>query len=364
MTADSSSRPLGSPPRPRWRLLALLAVTPLTACKIPTDVPILDSKWVVPTEETRFGVAELLPGDVTLTPDSSAFLVDFNPVTFSESLGMLCPACALADGTTVPKPPFLGSFSSAVDFPPEVSSVTVLDGEVIFDIHNGLNFDPLRPASGAFGSLTVEITDDADGDVLGTLTVDGSTTAMPVGATLTDTLSLSGATINGSLKATTTLNSPLGDPVTIDAGLEVNVTATPINIRVADVTVDVANRSVDLDPVSLDVGGIDTSVTDHIQTGSFLLDVTNPFGISATFQLTISGPSIPTIQKSADIGTAPTSTVEIDFTADELRSFLGQDNVTLTGSGVVDPGASAVTVMPGQELVLDANLGLTIRIGA
>lgn len=352
----------------RRRLLVALGACALAAaaCDIPTDVPILDTRWVVPAEDTRFGVGELLPGDVTITADSSAFLVNFDPVTYSESLATLCPACAIADGTTVPKPPFIGTFSSAIDFPPEVSSVTVLDGSVELQIYNGLNFDPLRPApnsSGAVGSMTITITDDADGDVLGTLTIDGATTAMAPGSTLNTALPLSGATIDGSLKATTTVDSPLGDDVTIDSSLEVSVTASPVNIRVADVTVDVANRSVDLDPVALDVQDVDKDLANHVQTGTFLVDVTNPFGISATFQLSITGTTFAPIQKSAAIGPAPTSSVEIDLTPEEIQRFLGEPDVVLNGSGVVDSSAPAVTVMPGQELVLSAKLDVTIRLG-
>jgi len=353
------------PPGLRWRrlLVAALGASALVACDIPTDVPIVDTRWVVPADSTRFGVGELLPGDVTITADSSAFLVNFDPVTYSESLGTLCPACAAADGLTVPKPPFLGTFSSAIDFPPEVSSVTVLDGEVALQIQNGLNFDPLRPTSGSFGSLTITIEDDADGDVLGTLTLDGNTTSMAPGSTLNTTLPLSGATIDGSLRATTTVDSPLGDNVTIDSSLEVSVTASPINIRVADVTVNVANRSVNLDPVSLDVQDVGKDLANHVQAGAFLVDVTNPFGVSATFQLSISGPAFSPIQKTAAIGPDPTSSIEIDLTSEEIQRFLGEQNVVLEGGGVVDSSAPPVTVLPGQELVLSAKLDLTIRIG-
>ena len=173
-----------------------IAAGVLAACHIPTDVPILESRWVVPAEETSFGVADLLPGDVTLTADSSAFLVNFDPITFSETLGNLCPVCVAANGLNVPKPLFTGNFASAIGFPPEVSSVTIIDGQVQLSINNGLNFDPIRPSASARGSITIVLTDSADGDILGTLTIDGNTTAMPAGATLLRTIDLNAATIN------------------------------------------------------------------------------------------------------------------------------------------------------------------------
>ena len=112
-------------------------------CDIPTELPAFDTRWVVPAEEARFGAAELLPDDsVTLSADSSAFIMDFATVTFSETLGSLCSLCAVADGFTVEKPTFLGESASSVDFPSEVSSIALMSGDVLFEIDNGLNFDP------------------------------------------------------------------------------------------------------------------------------------------------------------------------------------------------------------------------------
>ena len=92
----------------------------------------------------------------------------------------------------------------------------------------------------------------------------------------------------------------------------------------------VSNQSVNLDPVELDVGDIDDDLTDRIQQGGVILDVVNPFGVSVTGTLTI-GPTTKTFSIPSDA----TSTVNIDYTGDELRSILGQDTITLAGSGTV-----------------------------
>lgn len=342
----------------------MIVLAPLVGCDIPTELPAVDARWVVPAEETRFGVAELLPNDsVRLNADSTAFIVDFATVTFAETLGTLCPLCAAADGLTVQKPPFLDELESSVDFPSEVSSISILSGDIVLEIDNGFNFDPLRPAAGVTGTLTITVTDDADGDVLGTLEIDGATTALPAGETLMRTIALVTATVEGSIVATAEVDSPLGDPVTIDSSLPLTVTVTPMNILVASVTIDVAGRSVDLDPVSLDVEEVDQDLTERILAGGFIVDVVNPFGVAADFQLTIDGPTIAPIQKASSVGAAGTSTVEISFTVDELRMFLGQPDVTLSGGAVVDAAASQITVLPGQELVLTGKLDLTLRIG-
>jgi hypothetical protein len=336
----------------------------LAACDFPTDLPRVQSRWVVPAEETRFGVAELLPGDVSVSADSSTFIVTFDPVGFSQTLAELCGvACVAADGLTVPKPPFTGNVASQVDFPPEVFAITVVDGTVVLEVTNGLGFDPIRPAAGVFGSVTMRVTDDADGDVLSELVVSGTTTSFASGTTLSRSLVLAPTDVNGSLVASVVLDSPLGDPVTVDASAEVAVVATPGTIRVSAVAVDVSSESVALDPVDLDVGDIDADVEGRVVEGAFLLDVTNPFGVGADFDLTISWPSGGPILRSASITPAASSQVRIAFTGDEIRSFLGEDSVVLTGDAVVDAAAGTVTVTPGQELVLKASMDLTLEIG-
>lgn len=349
--------------RLRQLLPGVAALALLAGCDLPTDPPEFDTRWIVPADETRFGVGELLPGDVTLTPDSSEFLIDFDPISFSQALAGLCPACVLADGTTVPKPLFSGAFSSTLSMPLEVISMEVVGGQVQVEIFNGFNFDPIRPAADAFGTIELTITDESDGDVVGTLLVDGQDQAFPSGTTLTTTVELVPAAVEGDVGATVSIVSPTGDPVTIDSDLSLDVTVTPLDVRVGSVEIDVAGESVDLDPVDLDVEGVDQTLIDRIISGAFVLDVVNPFMVAAEFGITISGPTIATIQKSASIGSEAESSVVIEFTNQELRSFLGEPGVSLSGGAVVDPGAGSIVVDPGQELILTASLDLTLRVG-
>lgn len=336
----------------------------LAACDVPTDLPRVETRWVVPAEETRFGVAELLPGDVTVSPDSSAFLVDFDPVNVSRTLADVCGvACTVADGLTVPKPPFIGSVESQVDLPAQVFAITVESGQVTLEVSNDFGFDPIRPAAGVFGSVTLRVTDDADGDVLSELVVSGADTSFASGTTMTRTLTVAPTTVNGSLLATVILDSPAGDPVTVDASAQLSVVATPTGIEVSSAAIDVSNESVALDPVDLDVGGIDADLAKRVVEGSFVLDVTNPFGVAADFDLTISGPGVTPIMRSASITGAAAEQITLSFTGVELQSFLGKDNVVLDGGAVVDPAAGVVTVLPGQELVLAAKMDLTVEIG-
>lgn len=349
--------------RCRKLFAAFAAVAVSAACDIPTELPEFETRWIVPAQETRFGVGELLPGDVSLAPDSSAFIVDFDPISFSESLGSICAGCAAADGFTVPKPAFLGGFSSTLSFPPEVTAVDIVGGSVQLEIVNGFNFDPIRPAAGVFGSMELTFTDDADGDVVGTLVIDGEDQAFAAGSTLMTSVDLSSASVEGGIETTIVLDSPTGDPVTIDASAELSVDAVPMNVRVASVEIDVAGQSVDFDPVDLDLEDLEDDLIERVESGSFVLDIVNPFAVAADFDLQISGPTISTIQKSASIGPDPESNVTITFTGDEIRSILGEPGVVLSGGAVVDAGAGNIVVNPGQELILEAALDLVLRIG-
>lgn len=341
----------------------VLITTGLAGCEYPTAAPIVETRWVVPSEDTRFGVAELLPGAVTLAPDSSAFLVDFDPVIYAETLGSLCPACAVADGLTVPKPPFIADFSETLTFPDEVYAVSIESGAVVLEVVNGLNFDPIRPSATARGEITVTITDSSDGDVLGSLVIDGNDRAFPPSTVLVETLTLSAATIDGELTATALVNSPLGDDVTMDQTLGISVTVSPVDIRVTSVDVDVSARPVSLDPVGLEVQDVDPDLADQVVVGALNLDVVNPFGVAGSFEISISGPTIATLTKSASIGPEPSSSLQVAFTGEEVRSFLGQPDVILSGGAILDPGAGIITVAPGEELVLSAELDVTLRIG-
>lgn len=354
------------------KLLPVLAAVSLAACNFPTEPIEVEQRWVVPLEETRFGVAELLDAnEVTVNADSSAFLVAFDPVQFQETLGTLCAACV--DGTTVPKPPFLNSFDSDVALPSTVSAVSLSSGQVEVVLENGFNFDPLRPGGGLTGDITIEIIDSSDGESLGTLQLDGATEALPAFTTRTETIALAAATIEGSLRATVTVNSPLGDPVTLDNGLFITATATPTDIVVSGASVDVSGEAVDLDPVELDLEDVDETVSDQLRcdptgfgsTGrcSFVLDVQNPFGIASDFTLRIIRPGLPDLVKSALVSSSATSVTRVNFTDAEVRSLLGRAGVRLEGSAAVSPTAGVISVSPGDELVLEAQLDATISVG-
>jgi hypothetical protein len=333
------------------------------ACDIPTTAPIVDTRWVVPVESTRFGVGELLPGAVSITGDSSAFVIDFAPVSFSASLATLCSACTIADGLTVPKPAFSDGFGSQLDFPSRISSVTILDGALRVRITNGLNFDPLRPANGVFGSLSIQLTDGSDGEAVGELFVDGAVRSLAPGTTLDLVLPFEPVTLDGVLETSVSIVSPAGDPVGLDSNLPLSVSASVEALRISEVAIDVSGESVSLDPASFDLDDIGDELTDRVLSGALVLDVQNPFEVGAGFQVSIIGSTFAAIQRVLSIQGLAGESIRVDFTGSEIRNILSAPSVQLGGGAVVDGAAGIIRVRPGQELVLDASLDLELRIG-
>jgi len=327
--------------------IALAGALLLGAWDIPTEAPILEQRWVIPVEKTTLGVDELLPDGVTVV--GSNFSVSVDPFTNNETLNILCASCGALNGLSTPVPAFNGSFSLSGGLPADVSATVISSGAISIQIQNGFSFDPI--AGG--GSLTVTLRDGPGGAQLGQTVFSGS---LPANGTTTQSIAISSATIGATFFASIDVTSPGGQVATMDISERLTATATTTSLLVSSVTVNVASQAVDLDPVDLDVEDIDADLTNHIISGSVILDVVNPFGVSISGTINI-GP----IAKSLAISANGTSQVTISYTGEELRSFLGQANVQFSGSGTASGGS--VTVSPGQEMSIEATLDFTISIG-
>jgi hypothetical protein len=338
----------------------VLSLALLAACDLPTEAPIIDQRWVVPVDNSTISVNELLPDGVSA--QNGSFAVDVDPFNRTERLGTMCSSCQASDGLTVPKPAFDYTITVEQSLPGDVQSAALESGAVLIQIANNLGFDPLRPGGGNTGSLVIRVRNGTGGAVLGTLTMDGANESLATGTIAQKTLTLGAADVGSTLTLEVAVDSPDGDPVQVDADATLTATASPADILVGSAMVEVAGRDVEIDPVELDVADIDDGIANRIQEGSILLDVTNPFGVAVSGQLVIEYPG-GEISKTLSIGSAATSTVSLPYTGDELRAFLGESGVQLTGTATVDAGSGSITVSPGQELAIDGKLDVTIRIG-
>jgi hypothetical protein len=374
-TASTRAGDLPPPGRAsaRPRILALAALPMLAgatgACDIPTEAPQWEQRWIVPADRTTVGVEELLPDKVWVTPDRSAFTVRVDPVSFHESLGSLCPACAPWDGLFVPKPAFRGDFHESVDLPEDVEEVQARSGRVEVVARNAFGFDPLRPPGGSPGTVTVSLRDGGpDGPLLDRLVVDGATTSFGPGSLLTRVLEYSGP-VGATLTVSVDVDSPAGgldpaDRVLVSLVDEIQVTATPQLLEVTSAVIRVAGRSFDLIDTDLEVEELDQELVDRVRSGAFLMEISNPWSVAAAIDLTISGPTMgPPITKNVMVPAASYSSVRVDFTQAELRSFLGEPGVTLSGEGTVATGIGPVTLAPKQVLVVQTRLDLVLLVG-
>lgn len=335
---------------PRALFAAAATIFTLTACDVPTEPPMFEPRWIVPVDETSLSVDELLPPSVTVSGD--AFDVSVDPVSALETLGDLCSGCAAANGMVAPVPPFSGAFISTQGLPADVGSAEVSGGSIDIEILNGFGFDPLDNG----GSVTITIADDLTGAVLGELVLEDPTDDLTPNIPELRTISVQPGSITGALRATTTVDSPSGKTALIDVSDQIEVTATVQSLLVSSVTVDVGSRSVTLEEQAIGLEDIDQEIADRIIEGSIILDIDNPFGVSLDGTIEIGSTS-----RSISITDASTSTVTLSYTGDELRSLVGQPNVLFSGSGVAN--GDAVTIRPGQVMLLEATLDFTILIG-
>ena len=343
----------------------MIVLAALSGCDVPTELPIFDVRWVIPVEETSISVVELLPA-TGVTISGGNFQVDADTVLLNETLGSLCSACLDSGGIPVPKPLFNLKYNQTGSLATDVVSVDLVSGSISLAIQNNLGFDPIRPAAGSPGTMTVTIYDvDASGRQLSQVTLDGAilTDSLPNGGLTTILLNLAPGTVSSTIFTEVDLASPAGDPVAIDLNTTLDITAAVGPVSVSSATLNVDGLAVNLDPTDLDIEDIDTSVTDRIQSGSLILDIQNPFGVGVDLSLDISGsfPGSP-IQKSLSIGSGATSSVTLTYTATELQSFLGQSGVQITGGGTVISPLGPAMVTPTDEVVIEASLDIELEI--
>lgn len=331
----------------------------LTGCNIITDgAPIWDMTWNVPSKSTSISVNTLLPNGVAVSAGGTTFQANVTtPSPVVRTLGADCSACAASNGQSVPKPAFTTSASASAALPSTVASATLVTDTIVVAITNGFNFDPIRAGAGNVGTITLTATSGTT--QLGTTTLSGSTFAIPAGQTTTIKLPISGTVGSSGISVSSSIVSPVGDPVTIDASRQITVTptvkgATTNTALISSATVNLSNQSVTSSPTNMDLTSIDESVRKRVTGGSMFLTVTNPFNVTGNLTVTITGGRAP-VTKTVALA-AGTSTPRIDFTGAELQNLLGY-NVNLTFGGTV---GGSTTVTPGQTVAVATRLQLTL----
>ncbi len=352
-----------APARGMLRSAAVLAtVLTLGACDFPTEAPIFQSRFVIPTDSTALSVSQLLPASITVVGNN--FQLALAPVTINRTLGQLCAACVPFNGQTVPYPGFTANVPATISIPADVASAVVSSGAINLSILNTFGFDPLHPPGGpTTGNMTVTLTNG--GRTLGSTVITGP---FPTGTTKTATVPIAPGALSGTgpIDITLAITSPPGglapaNFVTLNTNGGFAMTATPANVQISSANVAVANKQVSVTDVTLDLSEIDADLTERVVSGAIILKMSNPFAVSGTLNLTITGDGVSIPAKQVAIA-AGTTTQRVEFTGAELKQILGKD-VTLRISGTVNSAGGFVTLTPSQILSIKTSLDLVLQIG-
>ena len=346
------------------RVLLPFALAALAACEFPTAAPQFEQTWVIPIDSTSLLVDELLPPGFSVAAGTFRFTPA--PTTITRSLGAMC-GCA-SSATPVPKPAFSATVSGAITMSADVISATTTAGNVFrVSLSHNFNFDPIRPAAAA-GSTRgwFVIVLRSGGTIIGRDSINGATTAWPSGTPLIRDVPVSAGVVlaaGATIPIDGTINSPAGDPVTINTAQALTMVAQPSNLGVSNVRVRVVNKPVSAINIPLDVSDISDDFTKRIVNGGMLFTLTNPFAITGSLTMTVTIPGQAAVVKTVPISAAASSSPSIDFTSDELDRMLGSAGVTLALSGVVNGPVGGVSVSPGQALGIANKIRMTILVG-
>jgi len=357
MTERFTSPGFGALRAGAWVLLAAAA-----ACDLPTEAPQWDTQWLVPVDSARISVQELLPSNVGVSPDGSAFEITMSPANFSQDLATLCPLCPL--GGVFPKVAFQTSFSDMTTLPNDVVGATTRSATASVVFTNNMSFDPVRPGGSETGEIRITVRDGSlTGPVLAERVIDGATEAVPPGLDFQFQFDLGNQSFGDTLITVVTIDSPLGPPVLLSAGDNYAVSFAPDGILLDEAVIRLDGQSVDIDPVTLDAEQVPADIIEHIEGGALVLEVANPFQVEANMQLQISGPGFLTIQKDLAVGMGA-SEETVTLTQAELRSFLGQADVSFSGTGAASAPSGSTAVRADQVVLFNAFLELTVRVGS
>lgn len=346
----------------RFALILALAGFVATACDVPTEPPSWTQTWQVPADSITVGVAELLPADVTLNADSTAFQADVPGVTMQYTLSELCPSCPTGS-VIAPKPAFQETLSSSTPLPEDLVSAMLAGGSVNASFDHTFSFDPLRPSSDPTaerGFITVRIT--SAGNVVASDSISGEDQGWDSTITLVPDLPIQPGLVEDSFAIELVVYSPAGDETEFSTSDELTLDFGTSTVLASEVTV--AASSVAIEPVSttFNFSGVDSTLVDQVESGAIIFDVMNPFAATGTLDVAFQG-SFPTIQRTVSVSQG-TYADTVAFSGPEARAILGADGVNVEASGSVSATGGTLTVTPTQRLVLDPVLEIVVLVGS
>jgi hypothetical protein len=327
--------------------------------------PRLEQTWNVPGGTSAISVASLLPpGNVVqILPDSSAFSLTIAGANIAERVGNDCAQCQTLNGTTTIKPAFVLTAANSASLPTDVASAAVLNGQVNLQLTNNMSFDPIRvrTAPGASQGFMVLVVHSGS-LVLGRDSINGATTPWVPGSQLNRVITLATGTVTSNLTIDVTINSPQGDNnVFINADGTLNAVASVPTMNVASIGLNVPGRQMTSIADTLDLEGLDASITESVIRGEMEMTFTNPFAITGNVNVEFIYGALPSdrVTKTIAMPTGVNQVRSVVLDADEMSLLFGKE-VGLSVTGAVN-SAGAITVTPKQAVSIVNRLILTIR---
>lgn len=337
----------------------------MVACDVPSAAPKWDMTWNVPSQSTTLDVSTFLPTGVTVNSGNTAFLVNVNNVTVTQTLGADCSACGPLNGLTVPKPAFVGVGSGSATLPASVTAATLAGDTLSVTVTNGFAFDPIKPTAVAAGDTGWVVTIVKSGStVIGKDSINGLTTALGKnGASVTRKIPIAGiVSASGGVTVSVTVDSPVGDPVTINTAQTISFVASVGSLQISSATVSLGTPGSPTtvtpgSPSTVDLSGISNSIAKSVNNGMFILTITNPLGVAGSLTANFTGGG-GSVSKALTLSSAATSTDTLSFSNSDLTTLLGYSQ-QLTFSGTVS--GAAITITPGQTLAVTSRLQINVE---
>lgn len=349
--------------RRRIALLALAGVV-VPACDYPTEAFSWTQTWVVPGETIEIGVADFLPTGVSLGTDDTVFVAEAGGTSMTMSLGDMCDACILVDGTTAPKPAFEATFGAATTLPEDLVAAVLAGGAIAVTMEHNLNFDPLRPDDDPAAERGhIGVTVRSAGTVVADTLIRGEDEPFPAGTPLTPTLAIRPVQVVNDLDLEVRVYSPSGDSVVVESSDTLGVTFAPATLEIEEATVRVSSVEVGPTRTEMALGELDSDSTliNRVERGALRFRISNPFAVAGELDVTFEAPGT-TIERTVQIEPGDSS-ARIDLSGDELRTILDSGTVTVVTAGTVSATDGTITVTPTQVLVLETAFELVVRIG-
>ncbi len=350
-----------------------MAAIGVAACDLADFVanpaPRFEQTWNLPAPSMSISVAELLPpsGDVTILPDSSAFLLSVGGASISRVVGNDCAACVALNGTNAPKPAFVLNAGNSTLLPTDVVSAAIVGGQVDVQLTNNMSFDPLfvrtNPGPQTQGYMLIVVRSGSV--VLGRDSVNGATTPFPPGSQMNRTILFTTGTVTTSITVDVTMDSPLGDHNEfINANGTLNASATVPTLTVASVGLNVPNRQMQSEADSLDLG-LDEGITEHIVSGTLEMTITNPFAVTGNVDVRFAyGPQpFEAVTKTFALPTGAAQVRTVTLDSADMANILGTENKVAIEIGGAVTSAAPITVTPTMAISMSNRLILTIRTG-